>query len=258
MLCVLTALQNGIKVLAQKGQHAICPECGTEVRAKCGDINIWHWAHVSLVDCDLWGEPESAWHLNWKSGLPLDWVEVPMAQDGEKHRADIRLPNGRVVELQHSSISVAEIFKREQFYRKMVWIFDVQDAANAIAQSWWEPAYEEVDSEFDDESAFDNDFEPDISPQPENNGSEQEDEPEGILHCIYRLHLRSRDHTNYRTFRWRHAKKHIAYCTKPVFLDLGNDQVLHLKKMYPESPVGGWGFIHPKSKLVNQIATGQL
>lgn len=252
---MLTALQNGIKVLAQKGQRAICPECGAEVLAKCGEINIWHWAHVSRVDCDLWGEPESAWHLNWKSGLPLDWVEVPMAENGEKHRADIRLPNGRVIELQHSSISVTEISKRELFYKKMVWIFDVQEAANAVAQSWWTPAHREVEPDFD--SVFDS--EPIL--QLDNDESDEDDEEveqEGILHCIYRLHLRARDNTNYRTFRWRHAKKHIAYCTKPVFLDLGNDQLLHLKKMYPESPVGGWGFIHPKSKLVNQIATGKL
>lgn len=257
---MLTALQNGIKVLAQKGQHAICPECGTEVLAKCGDINIWHWAHVSLVNCDLWGEPESAWHLHWKSGLPLDWVEVPMTHDDEKHRADIRLPNGRVVELQHSSISISEIAKREQFYRKMVWIFDVQEAANAIVQSWWMPAHEEVDSDLDD-NAFDSEagiFQSEDENDESGYEGIEENEQEGILHCVYRLHLRARDNTNYRTFRWRHAKKHIAYCIKPVFLDLGNDQILYLKKMYPESPVGGWGLIYPKSKLVNQIATGQL
>lgn len=227
----MAALQNGVRVLARKGQHAICPECGTEVLAKCGEINIWHWAHVRLVDCDFWGEPESAWHLNWKSGLPLDWVEVLMLENGEKHRADIRLPNGRVIELQHSSISVAEIGKREQFYKRMIWIFDVAKAASTS-----------IYGDVSDEEA----------------GYYSEIDSDDFLDT-FRLDLRDRgDGTNYRTFRWRHAKKHIAFATKPVFLDLGNNQILHLKKMYPEPPVGGWGLLYPKSKLVDQITTGKL
>jgi competence CoiA-like predicted nuclease len=93
--------------------------------SKCGSINIWHWAHVTTVDCDAWGEPESEWHLNWKRGLPLDWIEVVMEDDDCKHRADIRLPTGLVIELQHSPISVEEIQKREAFYQNMIWIFDL-------------------------------------------------------------------------------------------------------------------------------------
>lgn len=242
---MLIALQNGSRVFpTTTGQRAECPECGTEVRSKCGSINVWHWAHVSLVDCDLWGEPESEWHLNWKSGLPPDWIEVPLSENGEKHRADIRLPNGVVIELQHSSISVEEISIRERFYNKMVWIFDVTDAANAVVRVNYSYNYDKSDF-FSGESS------------------------EGILtpniddvnvYKTYRFHLYNRHGTEstYRTFRWRHAKKHIAYTTRPVFLDLGNNQILHLKEMCVEAPVRGYGYLHPREKLVNAITTGTL
>ena len=54
-----------------------------------------------------------------------------MSRDGEIHRADAVLPNGTVVELQYSGISVAEIRKREAFYGRMIWVFDAQAAYEA-------------------------------------------------------------------------------------------------------------------------------
>ena len=50
-----------------------------------------------------------------------------MEQNGVRHRADIRLPSGLVIELQHSSIATNDIKERESFYGNMIWVFDVKD-----------------------------------------------------------------------------------------------------------------------------------
>ena len=43
-----------------------CPQCGEQLISRCGCINIWHWAHYRMADCDDWAEPETEWNLNWK------------------------------------------------------------------------------------------------------------------------------------------------------------------------------------------------
>lgn len=50
-----------------------------------------------------------------------------MQENGETHRADAVLPGGTVVELQYSGLSVDEIIKRENFYKKMLWVFDARE-----------------------------------------------------------------------------------------------------------------------------------
>ena len=102
---------------------AKCPSCGGEVFAKCGEIVSWHWAH-KVKDCDPWSEPESEWHLGWKRKFPFDWQEVVM----RPHRADVMTPFG-VLEFQKSSISIATIREREQFYGAMAWVVD--------SSEWW-------------------------------------------------------------------------------------------------------------------------
>jgi hypothetical protein len=107
---------------------ARCPTCQGAVHPKCGQIKAWHWAHTSNVDCDEWAEPDSAWHQGWQSQVTDDHREVVIG----RHRADIVTPAGIVVELQHSSISPAEIAERERFYgHRMVWLFDTQNAHEA-------------------------------------------------------------------------------------------------------------------------------
>lgn len=117
---MLYAIKDGERQLAEPQSRAICPDCSGVMLAKCGQIVIWHWAHESLADCDGWAEGESQWHLEWKSLFPADCVEVRMPP----HRADIAI-NGKIIELQHSSISVEAITERESFYGKgLLWLFD--------------------------------------------------------------------------------------------------------------------------------------
>lgn len=137
---MLYALQNQEKVLATPKSKATCPQCLSDVKAKCGRINTWHWAHVSNKDCDSWSDGETEWHLNWKSKFEKERVEVlkkevieyydPIKGHGFQtttHRADAVMKDGTVVEFQHSSISLEDMGKREEFYREMIWIFDVRE-----------------------------------------------------------------------------------------------------------------------------------
>lgn len=115
--------ETGEKIQALPGLKAICPACQAEVVAKCGNIYCWHWAHVNTEECDSWSEGETIWHRSWKEFFFPDEVEVVMGP----HRADIRTRAGRVIELQHSSISTEEIEERERFYgRGMVWVVDAE------------------------------------------------------------------------------------------------------------------------------------
>lgn len=56
-----------------------------------------------------------------------------------------------------------------------------------------------------------------------------------------RFELRKELSATKRTFRWKHPKKSIAFATRKVYLDLGNDWLLYLIKMYPDTPCGGIG-----------------
>ncbi len=124
---------------------ALCPICKSKVIAKCGDINIWHWAHESLIDCDEWAEPDTEWHSSWKELIKKDYCEVTISN----HRADIFIPfYKRIIELQNSHIAPKEIIEREQFYKNMIWLFngiefydnlDFRDNGNYFSFRWKHP-----------------------------------------------------------------------------------------------------------------------
>jgi hypothetical protein len=121
---------------------AWCPQCYSEVIAKCGSIMAWHWSHQAN-DCDSWSEPESQWHISRKNIFPKEWQEVVIGH----HRADIKTPT-KVVEFQSSSISPEEIRKREDYYGDMIWVlkgedftenFDIRDRGNYSSFRWKHP-----------------------------------------------------------------------------------------------------------------------
>lgn len=120
------ALIDNIRTKATKGAKGLCPNCGSELIAKCGDFKVNHWAHKGIRNCDPWWENETEWHRNWKSNFSNDWQEVILTDEatGEKHIADIRSSYGLVIEFQHSHIDPIERTKREKFYKKMVWVVD--------------------------------------------------------------------------------------------------------------------------------------
>lgn len=111
---------DGLPIRAEPGAAGTCAGCSGQLIPHCGEIKAWHWSHQAGPDCDPWHEPESNWHLAWKARFPPWCTEVTLGP----HRADVKV-NGRVVEFQHSSLSVGEIQEREAFYGpRMIWVVD--------------------------------------------------------------------------------------------------------------------------------------
>jgi len=121
------AFVNGIKQEASKGINGQCLCCGAEVIAKCGNIRIAHWAHKNNEKCPYsMKEPKTPWHWDWQNHFSKEWQEVRCIDEetGEVHIADIKTPNGLVVEFQHSAIQAEERRARERFHKNMVWVVD--------------------------------------------------------------------------------------------------------------------------------------
>lgn len=127
----LTADHDRIHALdAEKGRQYYCPICGGQVIPRQGEINSWHFAHVTSC-VDDWKYDMSEWHRVWQNRFPESTREVVVEYQGEYHRADI-LSGSYVIEFQHSLISAAEFDRRNQFYTKagykVIWVFDETDA----------------------------------------------------------------------------------------------------------------------------------
>ena len=119
------ALVNNQKLEAQPNLLGSCTYCEKPMTSKCGEKNIWHWAHKSKRICDSWWENETEWHRTWKSHFPVEWQEIIQhADDGEKHIADVKTDQDLVLEFQHSQIMPEERLARENFYKKILWIVD--------------------------------------------------------------------------------------------------------------------------------------
>src|SRR5438105_11435698 len=127
MMYAVVGTNGGI--LATPGARGHCPNCHQVVIARCGEINVWHWAHEAREFCDDWAEPDTDWHYFWKRLMPADQVEVSIERNGERHSADIQRKDGTVIELHASYISPEEIRAREAFFgSKLLWLFDSRDA----------------------------------------------------------------------------------------------------------------------------------
>jgi len=120
------AIVDGQRREASPGLHGCCPGCGGPVRAKCGEVLTWHWAHLT-AECDPWSEPESQWHLNWKARFPEQYQEVVIGP----HRADVMGP-AAVLEVQKSQIAPEMIREREEFYGEMLWMLKGEDFADRL------------------------------------------------------------------------------------------------------------------------------
>ena len=154
-----------------------------------------HFAHDKGSSCDEWGENEGNWHLSWKKMFEDFSNDIEIEKCIKKmdtwHFADV-CSNKGVIELQHSSISTDTIMQREEFYEKMVWLFD------CIKQ------YEEK-----------------------------------------RLFVQSINDVKkpYVKFRWIHPRKSLFYARKVIFLDIGNNNIIYIKKFRGKKRLCGWGYM---------------
>jgi len=175
---------QGNRITATPGAEGNCPLCGADLVPKCGQINVWHWAHKITADCDPWYESETAWHFGWKQLVQPAFCEFRMPP----HRADILGNAATVIELQHSSISPEEIEKRERFYDNMIWLFDGTNL----------------------------------------NGRFQYRREAGYPGCTWWTV----------SFEWKHCRRSIRHCTKPVHLDIGHGWLVRFVKLDIE--YGAW------------------
>lgn len=95
-----------------------------ELVAKRGKIKVHHFAHKSDCNC-ICNRDMSEWHINWQKDLNPSNIEVIIVRNNKKHIADCVNENNKVIEFQKSIISESVIQERENFYRNMIWIFDV-------------------------------------------------------------------------------------------------------------------------------------
>jgi competence protein CoiA len=122
---MLFATVNGAKVEAKPQSNGICPLCERSVFSKCGEINVWHWAHHKDESCDSWYEPETEWHKNWKLVFGKEFCEIVISKNGSRHIADIQTKGNVIIELQNSQIQKPIIRKRELFYgERMLWVIN--------------------------------------------------------------------------------------------------------------------------------------
>ena len=119
------ALINDEKIEATKDAKGVCPNCGSELIAKCGELKVNHWSHKGNRNCDQWWENETEWHRSWKNNFPIEWQEVVhFDENGEKHIADAKTQSGWTLEFQYSFLKPEERLSRNAFYHKLVWVVD--------------------------------------------------------------------------------------------------------------------------------------
>lgn len=138
---------------AEKNKEYRCSYCGRNLILRQGSINIAHFAHEKEDCVDDWHYDMSEWHYSMQARFPEAQRERVVEFCGEKHRADILLGN-KVIEFQHSPISIDELEERNAFYNNagysVAWVFDVQeqydygqiedvDYADALMYKWKNP-----------------------------------------------------------------------------------------------------------------------
>ncbi len=69
--------------------------------------------------------------------------------------------------------------------------------------------------------------------------------------AIGRLSFRPKG--GYHTFRWKQARKTIAYAAQQTFLDIGHNRLFEVKKAHDGPPFAGWGYMHSKASIVARI-----
>jgi competence protein CoiA len=225
------------------GAVGTCPACGGRVRARCGSLVAWHWAHAR--DRPEPAERSASARSRSENGRSLapaegdqpalppvgerppvdiedcdDWTEpdtdwhrgwqsaVPPERREVvigRRRADLVAANGTVVDLHQGPLPVGQVGPREAHYRRMIWLFDTREPYRAG-----------------------------------------------------RLVLRPPTHgDDYVTFRWKHPRTALARCGAPRLLDLGDGLVLHLREIHIDAPCGGWGHLFDRDDVAAWIATGR-
>lgn len=108
-----------------ESERILCPACKEKVQLKKGNKRIWHFAHISKMNCEIQLENESEYHLKGKIQL-YEWlttqgidVEVEKYLPQIKQRPDLFLTWGDrsyALEFQCSTIESTVLLKRTKVY----------------------------------------------------------------------------------------------------------------------------------------------
>lgn len=129
---MLIAFRNGKRMSASeagRGAIALCPWTRHKVKAHVGP-KLQYWAYEGgQPHFDDGYEPDTYWHLGWKSLVQEPCVEAIV---DDKYMADIYVPGQYVIELQKEPVSEEEVQKRAAFYQSVtgqrcVYLCDISD-----------------------------------------------------------------------------------------------------------------------------------
>lgn len=117
---------------ADKEKEYHCPCCGERLIQKRGKIVIHHFAHKTLENCVSYYDNKGEWHRAMQELFPERNREIYNDEFG-KHFYDVLADNGRIIEFQHSAISLDSFHDRTEAYikhyrrhgtYKPIWVFD--------------------------------------------------------------------------------------------------------------------------------------
>jgi competence CoiA-like predicted nuclease len=256
---MIWALKDNEKIRAIPNERALCPTCREEVISKCGNIKIWHWSHKADNDCDSWSEGETEWHSKWKNEFPKEMQEVVVGE----HRADIKLPSGKVIELQNSSISVEDIEKRENYYAEMIWLLNGDTFAKNIELRKKDKYFTFIWKWFPKSLSFvkktiyiDLQFLADRYQKELDKIKHRDDSDTYVTVSSYTYWEEYADGESYPKTGYSHDERTFGSRKKELQVLIYNytNTLLLVKKIYADkNPVTGWGFLMRKEDFLKQL-----
>jgi hypothetical protein len=275
---VLFAINSlGERVKPTPNAAAVCPNCGSTVIAKCGEINIHHWAHENLQDCDSWNhESITQWHLDWQSYFPQNCCEIYINNGMEVHRADIKGKGEKIIEVQNSPISTEDIYKRETFYGNMLWVINTEEFKHNLAFTNYKvnfgdimyvrfitsnPAQENsfiIEVPFDDNGDInkalqnDNNFQPFEDPKtgeekwlnskPIYGGEIPLEIEKAFTNYLLneKLEILDKENLHSTNFHWNYLRRTWLKATKKRILDLNNNFLFFINTLHENGNGHGW------------------
>lgn len=199
---MIWAIVENKKIEAIPKTDGTCPLCDEKVFSKCGNVNVWHWAHLKTEHCDNWHEPETFWHRHWKMTFGKRNTEIVIKKKDKKHIADILTANNVVIELQNSQISKSTIRERENFYGKsMLWLINGKEFRNNLnpKRYWDDKRYEKF-----------------------------KDNPKELIRFIMGPKITKGKNGEF--FMWKYPRRSWMDVQRPVFIDFGGDTIFRVKE----------------------------
>ena len=126
-----------------------CPCCKSLLVQKKGTFMIWHFAHKSLNNCISYYDNKGEWHRKMQELFSENNREIFECFGSYKHIYDILTDKERIIEFQHSHISLDDFKKRTKDYvfrglmheaPRPIWVFDYTERDFSISPQKYDDA----------------------------------------------------------------------------------------------------------------------